>query len=133
MKGFQTLLKFNKENGLLNMDHPITKGEQAGEQINAIVTYGGSGLTGPGYTSLFNLSPSVEIKRWSGINPSGSATSQGLAGKVGKGKLVALGDCNGFTAMYIPMGAGKNFYAGMQVPNHNWKQFVLNTLHWLSK
>jgi hypothetical protein len=133
MKGFQTLLKFNKENGLLNMDHPITKGEKAGEQINAIVTYGGSGLTGPGYTSLLNLSPSVEIKRWSGINPSGSATSQGLAGKVGKGKLVALGDCNGFTAMYIPMGAGKNFYAGMQVPNHNWKQFVLNTLHWLSK
>lgn len=132
MKGFQTLLKFNKANGLLNTDHPITQGEQIGEQINAIVTYGGSGLTGPEYTSLFTLSPSSEIKRWSGINPSGSATSQGLVGKVGKGKLVALGDCNGFTAMYINMGAGKKFFAGMQVSDHNWKQFVLNTLHWLS-
>lgn len=133
MKGFQTLLKFNKKNGLLNTKHPITKGERAGEQIEAIVTYGGSGLTGPGYTSLFTLSPSSEIKRWSGINPSGSANSQGLAGKVGKGKLVVLGDCNGFTAMYIPLGADKKLFAGMQVPDHHWKQFVLNTLHWLSK
>jgi hypothetical protein len=132
MKGFQTLLKFNKENGLLNTDHPITKGERSGEQIDAIVSYGGSGLTGPSYTSLFNLSTTSEIKRWNGINPAGSATSQGLVGKVGKGKLVALGDCNGFTAMYIPMGDGKKLYAGMQVTDHHWKQFVLNTLHWLS-
>jgi hypothetical protein len=132
-KGYQTLLKFTKENGLLNTEHPIIQGEKKNEQINSIVTYGGSGLVGATYTNLFKLSPTAEIKRWNGINPSGTANSQGLAGKVGKGKLLALGDCNGFTAMYIPMAAGKKFYAGMQIPDHHWKQMVLNTLHWLSK
>jgi hypothetical protein len=43
-----------------------------------------------------------------------------------------MGDCNGFTAMYVNTG-GKRFYAGMQVEEYDWKQFVLNTIHWLSE
>ena len=132
MASKETLLKFTRSNGLLNTDHPITQGEQAGEQINNIMTYGGGGLTGKGYTNLFKLSPSATINKYSGSAPSGTAESQALAGKFGKGKVVALGDCNGFTAMYVMMKSTK-FSAGMQVTDYDWKQFAVNTLHWLSK
>jgi len=131
ISGYETLLKFTSKNGLLNREHPITKGELVNERINNIVTYGGSGLTGPGYTNIFKLAPTASIKKWSGSFPVGGADSQCLAGSFGKGKVVALGDCNGFTAMYINTG-GKKFSAGMQVEQYDWKQFVLNTLHWLS-
>ena len=131
MSSKETLLKFTRSNGLLNTDHPITQGEKATEQINYIMTYGGGGLTGKGYTNLFKLSPSATIKKYSGSLPLGTAESQALAGKFGKGKVVALGDCNGFTAMYVMMKSVK-FSAGMQVADYDWKQFALNTLHWLS-
>lgn len=128
--GYQTLLKFTKNNGLLNMNHPIVKGENKNEMVNNLVTYGGSGLTGEGYDNIFKLSSTAYTRKWNGNEPLGAGNSQCLAGKVGKGKLVALGDCNGFTAMYINM-SGKKFTAGMQVQNYDWKQFVLNTIHWL--
>ena len=127
-----SFLKFTSKNGLLNSEHPITMGEKTNERINNILTYGGSGLTGDGYTNILKLSNSASTKKWNGSLPSGTANSQCLAGKVGKGKLVALGDCNGFTAMYVKSG-GNKFSAGMQVSGYDWKQFVLNTLHWLSQ
>lgn len=132
MKSKQGFLKFTRSNGLLNTDHPITQGEKAGEQINTIVTFGGGGLTGEKYTNIFKLSPSATIVKHNGIEPSGTANSQALAGKFGKGKVVALGDCNGFTAMYM-MSGGNKISAGMQLPEYDWKQFALNTFHWLSK
>jgi hypothetical protein len=133
VSGYKTLIKYNETNGLLNQSHPITIGANKMERIHNIVTYGGCGLTGAGYTNILQLAPSAIIKKYNGSSPSGTPNSQGLAGNVGKGKLVALGDCNGFTAMYIPLKTGENYSAGMQVTNYDWKQFVLNTFHWLSK
>jgi hypothetical protein len=130
--GKESLLTLTRSNGLLNPNHPITQGEKAGEQINKIMSYGGGGLTGAGYTNLFKLSPSAIIKKYSGSEASGTANSQALAGNYGKGKVAAFGDCNGFTAMYVMIKSSK-FSAGMQVPEYDWKQFALNTLHWLSK
>ena len=127
----QSFLKFTSTNGLLNTEHPITKGEKKNERISNILTIGGSGLTGDGYTNILKLSSSAMIKKWNGTMPSGTPNSQCLAGNVGKGKLVALGDCNGFTAMSLKSGEYK-LSAGMQVSGYDWKQFVLNTLHWLS-
>ena len=126
-----SFLKFTSKNGLLNTEHPITKGEKKNERISNILTIGGSGLTGDGYTNILKLSSSAMIKKWNGTMPSGTPNSQCLAGNVGKGKLVALGDCNGFTAMSLKSG-GYKLSAGMQVSGYDWKQFVLNTLHWLS-
>ncbi len=130
--GKESLLTFTRSNGLLNPNHPITQGENAGEQINKIMSYGGGGLTGEGYANLFKLSTSAIIKKYSGSAASGTATSQALAGTVGKGKIAAFGDCNGFTAMYMMIKSAK-FSAGMQVAAYDWKQLALNTLHWLSK
>ena len=126
-----SFLKFTSKNGLLNTEHPITKGEKKNERISNILTIGGSGLTGDGYTNILKLSSSAMIKKWNGTMPTGTPSSQCLAGNVGKGKLVALGDCNGFTAMSLKSG-GYKLSAGMQVSGYDWKQFVLNTLHWLS-
>ena len=126
-----SFLKFTSKNGLLNTEHPITKGEKKNERISNILTYGGGGLTGDGYTNILKLSNSAMIKKWNGTMPTGTPNSQCLAGNVGKGKLVALGDVNGFTAMFIKSG-GYKLSAGMQVSGYDWKQFVLNTLHWLS-
>ena len=126
-----SLLKFTSTNGLLNTKHPITKGEKKKERISNILTYGGGGLTGVGYTNILKLSNSAMIKKWNGTMPTGTPNSQCLAGNVGKGKLVALGDVNGFTAMFIKSGEYK-LSTGMQVSGYDWKQFVLNTLHWLS-
>ena len=126
-----SFLKFTSKNGLLNTEHPITKGEKKNERISNILTYGGGGLTGDGYTNILKLSSSAMIKKWNGTMPTGTPNSQCLAGNVGKGKLVALGDCNGFTAMSLKSG-GYKLSAGMQVSGYDWKQFVLNTLHWLS-
>ena len=58
--------------------------------------------------------------------------SQGLAGTIGKGKVVAFGDSNGFTAMLFDTEDGPKQAAGMNLEGYDWKQFVLNTLHWLS-
>ncbi len=128
----ETLLLFNSNNGLLHNNHPIIKGNNKSEWVQNIETYTGCALTGEGYTNIFKLSPSAKFRKWSGSQPSGGGNSQCLAGSFGKGKLVALGDCNGFTAMYVNSG-GKKFSAGMQVEQYDWRQFVLNTLHWLSK
>ena len=126
-----SFLKFTSKNGLLNTEHPITKGEKKNERVSNILTHGGGGLTGDGYTNILKLSNSAMIKKWNGTMPTGTPNSQCLAGNVGKGKLVALGDCNGFGAMFIKSG-GYKLSAGMQVSGYDWKQFVLNTLHWLS-
>ena len=128
----ETLLLFNRSNGLLNSTHPIIKGNNPNELVQNIVTYTGSALSGKSYSNIFKLSPSAKIRKWNASQPSGGGDSQCLAGNFGKGKVVALGDCNGFTAMYVKSG-GTKFSAGMQVETYDWRQFVLNTLHWLSK
>lgn len=128
----ETILLFNNSNGLLNSNHPIITGANKNEIVDNIETYTGCALTGEGYTNIFKLSPSAKIRKWNASQPSGGGDSQCLAGNFGKGKVIALGDCNGFTAMYVNTG-GKKFSAGMQVEQYDWRQFVLNSLHWLSK
>jgi hypothetical protein len=129
---FETILKFTTSNGLLNRNHPITTGTKKKEAIQNIETYTGSALTGPNYSTIFKLGATATIRKWNGISPKGEGDSQCLAGHFGNGKIMVMGDCNGFTAMYVTTG-GKRFYAGMQVEEYDWKQFVLNTIHWLSE
>jgi hypothetical protein len=59
--------------------------------------------------------------------------SQALAGNFGGGKIVAFGDSNGFTAMIFTEADGSTLSAGMNTDHYDWKQLVLNVLHWLSQ
>jgi hypothetical protein len=126
-------IEFSNENGGLKNDHPILNGRNKQERVSRLITFGGSALTGEGYSSLLELSKSSEnIVHSTGVGPVGSGNSQGLAGKIGKGKVVALSDSNGFTSMIFDEEDGSKQAAGMNLQNYDWKQFVLNTLHWLS-
>ena len=129
--GLTYVVQHTKENGSLSAKHPVLDGNTSGEKINALATFGGSSIKGDGYVNILPLSPTATVRKWVGLGPLNQGNSQGLVGPVGKGKLIALSDCNGFTSMY--MGKEKKVYAGMQVKPYDWKQFVLNSLHWLSK
>lgn len=126
-------IEFTKDNGLLNIGHPIVKGRTPSNQVNRLLTFGGSGLVGKNYTNLLRLSESSKnVVHSTGVGPIGKGNSQALAGIVGKGKVVALGDSNGFVAMIFNQDDGTKQKAGMNLKEYDWKQFVLNTLHWLS-
>lgn len=124
---------FSRENGLLNTDHPMANGRHAGETINSVAAFGGSSLTGEQYENLFRLSGTAENRDHpTGVKAQGMGVSQALAGTFGKGRIAAFGDSNGFTAMNFDEEDGKQLSLGMNTPHHDWKQMVLNTLHWLS-
>lgn len=131
--GIPGWIEFTRENGGLDVDHPVIRGRSNGESVSRLITFGGSALTGINYTNILKLSDTSEnIRHATGVGPVGRGNSQGLAGIVGKGKVVALGDSNGFTAMLFDNADGSEQAAGMQLEEYDWKQFVLNTLRWLS-
>jgi hypothetical protein len=124
---------FSNENGLLNTNHPIVKGRNESEKINRLATFGGSSISGDVYINILKLSETAQVQMHStGVGPSGTGDSQAIAGKVGIGKVVALGDANGFTAMLFERENKDPVPVGMNVKGYDWKQFVLNILHWLS-
>ena len=124
---------FSRENGLLNIEHPVIQGRNESEAINSVITFGGSSLSGEGYSNLFRLSATAKNERHpTGVGPVGMGTSQALAGDFGDGKVVAFGDSNGFTAMVFTREDGSTVSAGMNTDRYDWKQLVLNVLHWLS-
>jgi hypothetical protein len=126
-------IEFSNENGLLNNEHNITKGRNESERVNRLLTFGGSGLSGDGYANILELSESSQnVRHGTGVGPIGQGNSQCLAGNIGKGKVLALGDSNGFIAMLFDEEDGSKQAAGMNLHNFDWKQFVLNSLHWLS-
>lgn len=126
-------IEFSTKNGLLNREHPIIQGRNPSARVNRLLTFGGSGLSGEGYSNILKLSESSEnVMHATGVGPTGKGNSQGLAGTVGKGKVVAFGDSNGFTAMVFDTADGFKQAAGMNLQGYDWKQFVLNTLYWLS-
>ena len=125
---------FSRANGLLNVEHPVIQGRNENEAIDSVVTFGGSSLSGEGYTNLFRLSPTARNEvHPTGVGPVGMGTSQALAGEFGEGRIVAFGDSNGFTAMVFNEEDGSTISAGMNTEHYDWKQLVLNVLHWLSQ
>ena len=124
----------SRENGLLNTEHPVIQGRNESEAVGSVVTFGGSSLSGEGSPNLFRLSPTAKNKTHpTGVGPVGMGTSQALAGSVGDGKIVAFGDSNGFTAMVFTEEDWSTLSAGMNTDHYDWKQLVLNVLHWLSQ
>ena len=115
----------------LNNSHPLVNGKY---EVKKLVSFGGSALSGEKYDNILKLgNSSLNVKHQTGNGPLGRGNSQGLAGFYGKGKIVAFGDSNGFTAMIFNNEDGSKMYAGMNSEGYDWKNFVLNTFDWLSK
>ena len=126
-------IEFSRQNSGLNDEHPIIKGRNSQETVFRLLTFGGSALTGDDFTNVLMLSESSEnVMHSTGVGPIGKGNSQALAGTVGQGRIVAMGDSNGFTAMIFNQEDGSQQAAGMNLEGYDWKKFVLNTLHWLS-
>jgi hypothetical protein len=136
-----TELIFTRENGLL-MDHPITRGRDASEQVNRIITFSGTSLKGPpGSVSFLKLadtamdilppahkpaSPDEPAPDHRQVSAAGRA--QGAALSFGKGRVVVLGEAAMLTAQVAPRG----FRFGMNLPGIDNRQLALNIMHWLS-
>jgi hypothetical protein len=125
----KNVIHYSRENGMLTVNHPILKGRNASEEINHIVMITGSAFKGQDYTNILPTSSAAQMGNIGVFTPVEQGSSVGLAGKVGKGKLVALSD----TEIFIAMLFGKDkVKVGMQMQNYDLKQFALNIMHWLS-
>ncbi|MEO7970543.1 MAG: hypothetical protein ABI698_04535 [bacterium] len=126
-----SLLIFSRENKLL-LDHPITQGRNDSERINRVQTFTGQALKGPqGATQIMALAATAtdQADPMGGEKKSVAGQAQGIAFKLGKGRVVMLGEA----AMLSAQVAGRdNFKMGMNVPGNDNRQFALNIMHWLS-
>ncbi|HYY56545.1 MAG TPA: DUF4350 domain-containing protein [Pyrinomonadaceae bacterium] len=131
-KELQNIL-FSRENKLL-ADHPITRGRDARERINRIVTFTGQSLKGPSAAFSFLRLADTAVDR---LPPDGekrvpaAGRSQGLALKMGKGRVVVMGEAAMLTAQLA--GPEKAKFGGLNVSGIDNRQLALNIMHWLSK
>lgn len=142
-------LVFTREAGRLG-DHAILNGSgagrTAGEAVGVVETFTGQSLKGPaGSTPLLLLGASAmdrtpvasESKTTGSTTTTTFATkdtsaagrSQGLALRVGKGRVVVLGEAAMLTAQ-IDERSGKAF--GMNAPGNDNRVFALNVVRWLA-
>ena len=120
--------------------HPIVKGRNANERVDTVVTYGGHAFyCSESWKPLLIFGPKAvcQIPMEYNFEDSGrqigplfsvSGWLQGAARKLGKGRIVVLGEAGMCTAQIE-----ENVPWGINAPEalHN-AQFCLNVVHWLS-
>jgi hypothetical protein len=128
-EGGPSRLVFTRQDKLL-VDHPITRGRDASEQINRVMTFTGQSLKGPeGSVAFLKLADTAfDTSVENGRPGSAAGRAQGLAFTFGKGRVVVLGEAAELSAQLA--GAGRQM--GMNVPGIDNKQMALNIMHWLS-
>jgi hypothetical protein len=123
-------LLFSRENGRLG-DHPVVNGDRPGTAVRRVMTYTGQSLDGPpGATALLRLpSTAVEaVPEGDRLVERPAGPAQGLAFDYGAGRVVVLGE----GAMVTAQVSRRQPY-GMNAPDNDNRQFVLNVLRWLSR
>jgi hypothetical protein len=124
------IIAYSRANHLL-ADHAITNGRSDAERVNRVLVFSGESLKGPEAAEpLLKLSDTAVDKfEPPAKNVASVGRSQGLALRVGKGRVVALGDAAMLSAQLT---GSDNQPFGMNVPNTDNRQFTLNIIHWLS-
>lgn len=120
---------FSLANGRLG-DHPITAGDGSRTAVRRVMTYTGQSLDGPaGSTALLRLpETAVEaVPEGDALVPRPAGRAQGLAMEWGAGRIVVLGEAGMVTAQ-----VSRRARYGMNAPDNDNRQFVLNVMHWLS-
>jgi len=121
-------LVYSRENHLLG-ESSITNGRSDAERVNRVVVFGGQSLKGPqGSDVLLKLADSA-VEEIDGKNASTAGRAQGIAFRLGKGRVVVLGDAAMLSAQVT--GSDKR-PVGMNVPNIDNRKLALNIMHWLS-
>ena len=151
----ETRFVTSRDNGLLGT-HPTLRGRDASEEVRSLKAFSGQSLgIPPGATVLMKLSETArEVRNRADLETiraavaGGAATAsdlieelsepvggraQGIAMTFGQGRIVVLGEAAMLSAQVARRGDPPTITPmGMNEPGHDNRQFVLNTLHWLS-
>lgn len=128
---------FTRTAGTLS-DHPVTRGRNAAERVDSIVSFTGQAFRLTRGESLMTLDERAVLFlpqvawQFSRLTPSMSASGmhQGALISFGKGRVAVFGEAAMFSAQ---LGGPNRTPAGMNDPSapHN-AQFLINIMHWLS-
>jgi hypothetical protein len=117
----------------MNSESPIVRGRKESERLKKVFFFYGEGLAAPAGSDLFlKFSPEAKI----GGTEEDAAISAydfpaaAVALKLGKGRLVVLGDGTFFTSKYD---LDLEEPTGINRPGSDNVQMALNVFHWLSK
>jgi hypothetical protein len=127
-------LVFSRDNHLLT-EHPILEGRDNAEKVNRVIAFSGQSLKGPkGSTAFLTLSDKAVDNMVESTDASKSVSAagraEGLALKVGNGRVVVLGEADMLSALLDSPPANEPI--GMNYPGIDNKQLTLNIMHWLS-
>jgi hypothetical protein len=126
----QSVIVYSRENHLL-LGHAITNGRSDAERVNRVMIFSGQSLKGPAGSEAFlklddtavdDVSPSEK-------KLSAAGRTQGMALRLGKGRVVVLADAAMLSAQVT---GSDNRAFGMNTPDIDNKQLTLNIMHWLS-
>jgi hypothetical protein len=123
-----SVLVYSRENQLL-AESPITNGRGDGERVNRVIVFSGQSLKGPQGSDAFLKLADSAVEEIDGKNASVAGRAQGIAFRLGKGRVVVLGDAAMLSAQVT---GSDNHPVGMNVPNIDNRQLALNIMHWLS-
>ncbi len=112
-------------------DHPIIAGDGTGAAIRRVMTFTGQSLDGPPGAAILLRLPASAVETvpvGDSLVERRAGQAQGLAFGFGKGRVVVLGEAGMATAQV----SARTPY-GMNQPDNDNKQFVLNVMRWLSR
>jgi len=122
-------IRFTREKGSL-ADHPVTRGRDASERVNSVLTFTGQSLKGPSRSTAVLKLSSQAYDVFDPGHPdkaktvSAAGRAQAIALPFGKGRVFVSAEAAMFTAQET------NF--GLNYPGTDDKQYVLNVMHWLT-
>jgi len=126
--GLPSVIVYSRENHQL-AEVAITNGRSEAERVNRVLVFSGQSLKGPQGSEAFLKLADGAVNEIDGKTASAAGQAQGIAFRLGKGRVVVLGDA----AMLSAQVAGSdNQPVGMNVPNVDNRQLALNIVHWLS-
>jgi hypothetical protein len=125
-----SVLVYSRENHLL-AEHSITNGRSAAEHVNRVIVFSGQSLQGPTGSDAFLKLADTAVDKIAlpGKNVSAARRAQGIAFRLGKGRVVVLGDAATISAQLT---GSDNQPFGMNLAEIDNKQLTLNIMHWLS-
>ena len=125
-----SVIVYSRQNHLL-VDHPITNGRNDSERVNRIIAFTGQSLKGPEGSDAFMKLADTAVDNIPSTTKSSSAAgrAQGIAFRLGKGRVVVMGEAGMLTAQVT---GSDNRPFGMNIPDIDNKQLALNIMHWLS-
>ena len=124
------IIVYSREKRLLG-ENSITNGRSEAERVNRVIVFNGQSLKGPeGSDTLLKLADSaLDNSSVAEKKSSTAGRAQGIAFRLGKGRVVVLAD----SAMLSAQVTGSDNRAfGMNIPDTDNKQLTLNIMHWLS-